>query len=312
MLTRGSKPNDIDINSEWQKGPHFLQLHESEWPITKTYSEQKIPINTIKLELSSPAIQTNPKDTLASRINIEKYSNYKKLLRVTARILAMYKKELKPTLKNATRMLTADDIDNAERFWILESQSSMEKDILSGKFKRLCPRKRDDGIYVVGGRARGWVEMSYNKSEIILLPYEHRFSRLYAENIHCQGHLGVLSTASKIRTKFWIIKLLKLVKSIRTNCVICKKLDKKLHEQIMGKLPIERLKPAPAWTYTALDLFGPFKIKDEVKKRTTGKAYGIIFNCLGTSWSFCYLMMNINHLHNTLSNTLLLSTKILA
>ena len=75
----------------------------------------------------------------------------------------------------------------------------------------------------------------------------------------------MLSTASKIRAKFWIVKLLKLAKSIRTNCVICKKLDKKLHEQIMGKLPIERLKPAPAWTYTALDLFGPFKIKDEVK-----------------------------------------------
>ena len=49
----------------------------------------------------------------------------------------------------------------------------------------------------------------------------------------------------------------------------------------MRKLPIERLKPAPAWTYTALDVFGPFKIKDEVKKRTSGKAYGIIFNCLG-------------------------------
>ena len=74
LLTRGSKPNDIDISSKWQKGPHFLQLHESEWPITKIYSEQKTPINTIKLELSSPAIQTNPKDTLASRINIEKYS----------------------------------------------------------------------------------------------------------------------------------------------------------------------------------------------------------------------------------------------
>ena len=50
----------------------------------------------------------------------------------------------------------------------------------------------------------------------------------------------------------------------------------------MGKLKIERLKPAPSWTYTALDQFELFKIKDEVKKRTTGKANGIIFNCLGT------------------------------
>ena len=36
------------------------------------------------------------------------------------------------------------------------------------------------------------------------------------------------------------------------------------------------------WHCTAIDLFGPFKIRDEVKKRTTGKVYGVIFNCLGT------------------------------
>ena len=50
----------------------------------------------------------------------------------------------------------------------------------------------------------------------------------------------------------------------------------------MGKLPKERLKPAPTWDSTALDFFGPFKVKDEVKKRMTGKAYGLIFNCLAT------------------------------
>ena len=33
----------------------------------------------------------------------------------------------------------------------------------------------------------------------------------------------------------------------------------------MGKLPTKGLKPAPAWDATALDFFGPFKIKDEVK-----------------------------------------------
>ena len=80
--------------------------------------EEKHTINMIKL--SSPAIQTNPKETLVSRINIEKYSNYKNImLRVTARFLAMYNKDLTPTLKNATRTLTAEDINDAERFWFL-------------------------------------------------------------------------------------------------------------------------------------------------------------------------------------------------
>ena len=76
------------------------------------------------------------------------------MLRVTARFLAMYNNELKPTLKNARRTLTADDINDAERFWFLESQTSMQMDIQSGKSKRPCPRKRDVGIYIVGGRAR--------------------------------------------------------------------------------------------------------------------------------------------------------------
>ena len=50
----------------------------------------------------------------------------------------------------------------------------------------------------------------------------------------------------------------------------------------MGNLPKERLKPAPPWYSTSIDLFGPFTVRDAVKKRTTSKGYGVIFNCIGT------------------------------
>ena len=124
---------------------------------------------------------------------------------------------------------------------------------------------------MVGGQGERWIEMSHNKNEVMLLPYDHQFSRLYSEHIHRRGHLDILSTASKIRTRFWIVKLLKMVKSIRCNCVTCKKLDKRLSELVMGKLLVDRVEPSPAWTCTAIDLFGPFKIRDKVKKRTTEK-----------------------------------------
>ena len=62
---------------------------------------------------------------------------------------------------------------------------------------------------------------------------------------------------------------------------MCGRLEKKLSKQVMGNVPIERLKPGPPW-YTSIDLFGPFTIRDEVKKRTTSKAYGVIFTCLPT------------------------------
>ena len=50
----------------------------------------------------------------------------------------------------------------------------------------------------------------------------------------------------------------------------------------MGQLPDERLKPSPPFSYTALELYGPFFVKDTVKRQTKGKAYGVIFNCLCT------------------------------
>lgn len=277
-LTRGKKPNEIGFNSAWQEGPTFLKQPESEWPITRNYTEQQLP-EMIKAVTVTTVIT---KDDITTRINIDNYSSYKKLLRVTARVLSMYRRDPKPTFLNVTKEPTAEDLRKAEVLWIKESQRNMDKEIKEGKYKRLCPRLREDEIYVVGDRATRWMEMSYNKNEVILLPYEHRFSRLYAEYIHNRGHYGVSTTASKIRSRFWIVKLLKMTKSIKHNCIMCKRLDKKLSEQVMGKLPEERLKPAPAWHCTAIDLFGPFKIKDEVKKRTTGKAYGVIFNCLGT------------------------------
>ena len=49
----------------------------------------------------------------------------------------------------------------------------------------------------------------------------------------------------------------------------------------MGKLPVDTLRSSPTWTCNAVDLFEPIKIRDEVKKRTTGETYGVILNCLG-------------------------------
>ena len=172
----------------------------------------------------------------------------------------------------------------------------MHKGIEKGKCKRLCPRKNEGGIYVVEGRSERWMEMSHNKNKVILLPYDHRFSRPYTDHIHKKGHLGVFSTSSKIRTKFWIVQLLKMVKSIRYNSLIYKKLDKRLSKQIMGKIPIERLRPSPGWSCTAIDLFGLFEIEDEVKKRTIGQTYGVIFNCLGTpACSTCRSRCRLQH-----------------
>lgn len=93
----------------------------------------------------------------------------------------MYQGTPKSSFKHAGKPLAPTDIAQAEKFWIMEAQKSIYTDIEQERYKRLCPQKNTDGIYVVGERGERWIEMSHNKNKVFLLPYDHQFSRLYSE-----------------------------------------------------------------------------------------------------------------------------------
>ena len=153
---RGKKPSEISLHSDWQEGPLFLKNPDSEWPISRNYSEVRIPTTIIKVVNT---VNVRVKDDLASRTKIERFSDYNHLLRVTARTLTLYRREPKATFKNATQEITSKDVETAEVFWIKEAQRNMKNDIKHGTYRRLCPRLRDDGgIYVISGRARNWLQ----------------------------------------------------------------------------------------------------------------------------------------------------------
>ena len=277
-ITRMKSPKELSENSEWQTGPKWLQLPECDWPISFQSTTEELPeIQTTVFKMD--AVEC---DSLALRISIERYSSYKRLLRVTSRVLAMYNRFPIPSLYNAIHELSLHDLQRAEEFWIKDAQSVFTDTDISHRLKRLGPKKQDNGIIVVGQRIEYWMRATYNQQDMILLPYDHRFSRLYVELIHNQCHGGISATSCKVRLKYWILKLEKLVRSVRHRCIVCRKQLKKTEAQVMAPLPDVRLNPAPAWSSTSLDLFGPFETRGEVNKRTRGKAFGVIFNCLMT------------------------------
>ena len=63
------------------------------------------------------------------------------------------------------------------------------------------------------------------------------------------------------------------------NCVTCRKLRGKMGVQIMADLPKDRFQEAAPFTYCAVDIFGPFKIK---VKRSEVKRYVAMFTCLAS------------------------------
>ncbi|KAL3056681.1 hypothetical protein OYC64_019209 [Pagothenia borchgrevinki] len=50
----------------------------------------------------------------------------------------------------------------------------------------------------------------------------------------------------------------------------------------MEDLPTERTEPACPFEFTTVDLFGPYHVKDDVKKRTTLKVWGVVFCCMAS------------------------------
>lgn len=80
-----------------------------------------------------------------------------------------------------------------------------------------------------------------------------------------------------MRKKAWVIKGRRLAKKMVDSYVVCRKNKAKQCQQIMADVSLERTGPAAPYEFTTMDLFGPYEVKDEVKKRTRLKVWGIVF-----------------------------------
>lgn len=152
----------------------------------------------------------------------------------------------------------------------------------------------NEGISVVGERMANWLNENWNQESFILMPPSNQVVKLYIKHLHETDHGGVESTLAKLRGKFWAPSARRLIKTVKAQCVISRRLEAVTANQRLGQISSERIKPTPPFYYTALNLFGPFTIRDTVKRGTTGKAYGVIFNCLATRAVYLDLVDSYN------------------
>ena len=275
MTTRPSSPKCLDVNSVWQNGPEYLRYDICTWPISQSISKEDLPDKVGVVMTTQIRHVRDPNGNTCvdgSLIPITRFSDLKRLLTVTAMVLKIVEQK---TLKNARLDLT-DYIKKAECFWIKYSQipyyTTWKSDL-----KSLGPAVDENGIIKVGKR----LTYGVGKGSLpMIIPCNCPFAKLYCNDIHNEDHAGVDTTIVKVRARLWIPKIRRLVKDIKNKCVICRYLAKCYMEQEMGPLPEERVRPSRAFHHSAIDLFGPFNVKDMVKKRTCMKAYGVIFNCL--------------------------------
>ena len=87
-------------------------------------------------------------------------------------------------------------------------------------------------------------------------------------------------TINEIRSHgLWIVGMSKAVASHIHKCVTCRKSRRPVEEQKMANLPEDRMEDTPPFTFSGMDCFGPFFIKE---KRKELKCYGLLFTCMAS------------------------------
>ena len=273
------------LAGRWQYGPDFLHLPESEWPQDSPVADEvEVQKEHRKVHMVGKQINTQP------LIDCNKFSNWRRLIRVTAytlrfiwRLRARGSKgsaEEEEALKPEDGPLSPEELKDAETHWLKESQKTLKDRLNKGEFRNLSPYVDQEGVLRVGGRADKAL-VSYETRHPALLPRDHRISCLIVQHAHQFGHPGVAATVAKTRTKYWIVRAHDLAKSIKFRCVVCREYGARVESQVMADLPQSRLAPfTPPFHHTSCDYFGPYRVR--ISRNKIVKHYAVIFTCLNT------------------------------
>ena len=166
---------------------------------------------------------------------------------------------------------------NTERKDLLDNKSVKK----SSRIAKFTPFIGPYGLIRSSGRFRRLVEIDFDTMQPIVLDARHTFVKLFLWHTHLKNHhQGIDYLRSKVQKRYAILKLRSTLRSIKSNCVLCRKFRAATIQPIMADLPKERLSyQSPPFTNTGVDYFGPIYV---TVRRTTEKRWGFLFTCLTT------------------------------
>ena len=307
--TRFSK-DPLQPNDRWFKGPSFLHLPESEWPIERTLTiKEQSAINELEMRKGYVGFVATPASKLSLTTRLLGWPGLLVLARRVLNIFNRWKSfthskivakqqrcrakmnhvNLQPT--NSKPPLAIEITRKCVNYWYrrvqMESFGS-EVNGLQGKMKlhkeskilSLQPYLDMDGVMRANGRVKSTFAGRFNENPIIL-DGKHFAITALIQSFHRRFFHGSNNTVlNELRQDFQIVGLRKALLTIASRCIVCRIKKAKPFTPAMGNLPLGRmayrLRP---FTHSGLDLFGPLLVKIGRRRE---KRWGALFTCLTT------------------------------
>lgn len=287
IASRGTFPKNIQESDIWWHGPTWLKHNESYWP---NQSCQKSYETTIEKRLHSTTTLTS----ITTCDLIHKYSNLKKLLRITAYCKRFINNAKSCPTKRFFGQLSSNELDNALLSLIKQQQSVTYPEEIKclqngtdiprrSHINSLNPIIDETGLLRVGGRLKN-ADLSFDKKHQIILPIKSNLTNLFIADIHLKLlHSGTQLMLAHLRDRFWLPRARQAIRHQIYKCLTCFRHKAKPAEQLMGDLPKERVSKARAFLNSGVDYAGPIPIRlSPLRNSKIGKAYICVFVCLAT------------------------------
>ena len=268
----GSRGGSVLENNLWSDGPEWLK-DPTKWP-PKQVLEATREVEEEKRTTKNLQALTTIEQPVISDVFEELLGKFplRKVLRICVWINRFVKSCRVSSDNRKTGPLTSGEVEDSELWWIKRTQKEAKKDPEFEDIQlQLNIQSNESGVLECRGRIEGDYPM--------YLPRESIFTKKVIERAHLATlHGGVAMTMAKVRERFWVPKLRRLVKQVRKACYGCVRIRARAFEKPPpGKLPATRTQGSTPFQVIGVDFAGP--IRYQTKGKAEKKAYLVLYGC---------------------------------
>jgi hypothetical protein len=273
VATRPIPVSELSQSSLWWNGPEFLRKSEEHWPEPFDVSGVKLSPEALAELKPESALLTRiiqPADNLIELVDSVSvgrlWDGLRDVLNIVTRVVRaanlFRKKRNDVNERNRARMVLIRE--SQKRSFPVEWERLESGGKLPPALNKYSPFFDRFGIMRARTRISRLDEVPRETRQPMILHGKDRLTELIISKLHLDLEHPVSENLllAKVYEQFIVVGLTKLVRKIRSECVLCRKLKAKPCQQQMADLPAWRFeKPFRAFSKIGLDYAGPFWVK---------------------------------------------------